>query len=483
MRETIFNKKIPTLLGLFVIGIGIVVTSFLARNSTNTFTNASPTWEPQNIKVTNINDNSFTVSYTTETETNGSISFGKDINLGNSAIDDFDKINNNISSKKIHYFTIDNLEADTKYFFTIMSGNNVYSNNNIPFEISTSKKLEANVSNLDKVGGKVIQTNGESPKEAIVYLTGENIQPLSTLVKKDGTYELNISFLKNQNLDNIVSLKENDILSINIVGNSMQSQIKILAKQVNSVPVVILSQNYDFTIDSSTEKPNASESSRFASFPISTSKITTYATPRITNPKENQVFTDQQPTFRGTASAGTYINIKIEPTNITDQVRTSSTGNWSYRPKLPLDTGKHTIIISSKDEFGMTKTSNQSFSILALGSQVIQSATPSASPVVTFTPTPTTMVISITPTITPYPTFTPIPTPTFVPTSIPTPIPTAIVITPTIPPVSQISPTKIIAKGPKDPGSSSVIIMSTIATIASAIGIFLYLISRKSPRF
>ncbi len=91
MRRTIWSKRIPTLLGILLIAIGVGITSYLVNTGVIITSKAGPLETAQNIRISNITDSSFTVSFTTEALVIGSLNFGKDKNLGQTALDERDK--------------------------------------------------------------------------------------------------------------------------------------------------------------------------------------------------------------------------------------------------------------------------------------------------------------------------------------------------------------------------------------------------------
>ena len=73
MRNTIWQKRIPTLLGILFITIGIGITTYLIKTGVLFTTKAGPSEDPHNVRITNITDSSFTVSYTTANKVVGSV--------------------------------------------------------------------------------------------------------------------------------------------------------------------------------------------------------------------------------------------------------------------------------------------------------------------------------------------------------------------------------------------------------------------------
>lgn len=467
MRNDLWNKRIPTLLGVVLIVIGITATSLLVKTGIITIGKAGPSETPENIRITNISDTSFTVSYTTQDNVLGSVSYGENMNLGNIAVDDRDQQSGNIKSYKIHYISVRNLKPSMKYYFTIMSGQNAFSNNDNPFEAVTAKNINSPPSSQQPIVGKLILPDGTIPSESVVYLTTGSAQALSTLVKEDGSYIIPLNSLLNRSLTGYFSFSENSVIKMLITGTMHQSNVTVFAKQTNPVPIVTLSKDYDFTTnDFSTGSSEHSSASAQVSFPSFSATSNSSKDPQILTPKKEEAFSDQQPLFKGTSSPGANVKIIINSSEkIETQVKSDNTGKWSFRPDTKLSPGEHTISIITQDKFGVLKTITQSFTVHASGTQISQSATPSATPVISLTLTPTPL-LKITFTPTPNVVFSPTPTPTTIP------IPT---LTPT--------PTKAVAPSAKGglppPGSSSVIIMGIGALAAMATGTLLFFMTRR----
>jgi len=393
MRKKFWDKRIPTLFGLFIITVAVGITTFLVNRETLFQINAGPTQQPENVRITNITHSSFSVSYTTEGEVTGSVNYGKDQALGQSGLDDQDKESGSLKNHKVHSITIDNLTPQTTYYFTITSGQDSYMNNNKPFEAITGPTLSESPSTQTAATGKLILPNGSPPKEAIIYLTTEGSQVTSALVKTDGTYSLPLNLVRTSNLSSYYNFTKDSEIKMLAFGDSLTSGITSFALQVNPVPTVTLSQNYDFRIN---ESPNATLSASlegFPSFDSSSSASTKEKGPQILTPEKDQGFTDQQPTFKGTGLPNEDVEIIIHSDEqIQTQVLADKNGNWNFRPSNPLSPGSHTITIITRDASGVLRTITQTFMVFALGTQVAEAATPSA----TLTPTPTSVPITTT---------------------------------------------------------------------------------------
>ncbi|MCL6096791.1 MAG: Ig-like domain-containing protein [Patescibacteria group bacterium] len=467
MKKTFWDKRIPTLLGLLLIVIGVGVTSFLVKQGVIVVGNASPSTNPQNVRITNITDNSFTVSYNTDGEVIGSLNYGKDQNLGQTALDDRDQQTGTLTNHKIHSITVRSLSPVTKYFFSITSGQDKFLNSGTPFETVTGAVVATSPSQQKPIVGKVIMPNGQAPGEAIVYITTDNSQVISSLIKSDGSYLIPLNSVRMIDLASYLDFPATSILKMLFFGDGLSSSISLSLNQINPVPTVTLSQNYDFATGT---EPIASSSAQLETLPSSSPAVSSGNTPKIITPKENQGFSDQQPIFTGTGKPNEDVKIEVHSdAQIKTQVKTDANGNWSYRPNVPLSPGQHMISITTKDINGILRTITQTFTVYAAGSQVNPVANPpTATPTSSPLPTPTPSA-SPTPSPTPIPTLSPTPTASATPTLTPSPTPI-----PTVAPTPTPSVAPPLSPGGNAPGpSGKIVTLGLLGGILTIIGVAL----------
>jgi len=414
--KKLFNKKIPTILGIILILLGIFLTTFILKNQTTFKSKALNSQEPQNVKITNITDASFTVTYQTDAQATGSISYGDDKKLGESELEDVDKEKKSFSPKKIHSVSIKKLIPSTKYYLTVISGSSTFLNNGSPFEITTGPDISSASAKSDLasaqqniIKGKIVLPDGNAPSEALVYLNAENSQLLSSTVTKDGEFSFLLKDLRTDDLFSYFNIDNNTVFKIFATDGSLKSTALASLNQANTIPTITLSNDYDFAQKVS---PVASKTAELSSgFP---SIIPLKEKPKleIINPKENQSFADLKPQFRGTSLPNEKVEIIIHSDEqITAQVTADSNGNWTYKPSVNLSPGAHTITIKTRDSSGILTTIMQPFTVFAAETQASGFATPSATPTVipaqritpTLTLTPT--IAMLIPAVSPTPTF------------------------------------------------------------------------------
>lgn len=450
MKKTFWNKRMPTILSIGLIIIAIVITSLLVKTNTVFVSRADITQTPQNVKITNISDTGFTLSYTTDVENIASVNFAKDKNLGQTALDDRDQTGL-IRPHKIHNFTLRNLKPNTRYFFAIISGQNTFLNNNIPYETTTAPKTQFTQAKSPPITGKIVLPDGEAPKEALVYAKIDKAQEISSLSKNNGIYSLSLNSLLLEDLSFPLTIDPNDIIKMIVTNGSLKSTVLLSGAKINAIPIITLSHDYDFTQKTETTSSRSSTLSGFPSIPKPS--VSLEKNPGILVPKKDQTFTNQQPVFHGTAMPNAKVKIIIRSSSeIEKEVTADSFGNWSFAPAQTLSPGEHTISIQTKNKSGILQNITQSFIVLA-----------AINP--TLPPTPTaTLVPTITlPSMVPTPTFAPPPTAiiTRAPTIIPTQTP-IIVVSPTISPRTPL-------------GNPSILIIGIMGLSILALGYLLFL--------
>ena len=403
MKNQLFNKRIPTILGIGFIVLGIILVTVVIGIQTNLRSNAGNSEEPQNVRITNLSDNSFTITYQTGSATNGSVNYGQKKELGNVQLENIDKEKGSLSPKNIHDITVGKLSPSTKYYLVIVSAQKTFLNNGVPFEISTGPSISSPSASQAIIKGKIILPDGNTPNEALVYLSSENSQLLSTAVAKNGEFNFSLKRFRTDDLSSYVEINENTVLKLFAISNSLKSTILLSGNKTYSIPTITLSNNYDFTRDF---VETASRSAEFDSLGFPTTPVNQgNQKPQILTPKKEQVFTDQRPQFQGTSLPNETVEITIHSDeNIQTQVISDSNGNWTYRPPANLSPGDHTIIIKTRDSGGIFTTVMQSFTVFAAETPI--SPTPISILTPTLFPSPTAVIVN--PTLLPSPTFAPI---------------------------------------------------------------------------
>ena len=148
------------------------------------------------VKVTNVRDTSFTVSWSTDAIATGWVNYGTSPALGQTAYDDR-------GAKAIgqsHHVTLQGLSPQTTYYFEVVSGATVDDHKGSCYQVPTGPTLDLPVS--DSIYGRVYESDGITPAVgAIVYVTLQDADSagspgeagvMTALVDADGWWQANL---------------------------------------------------------------------------------------------------------------------------------------------------------------------------------------------------------------------------------------------------------------------------------------------------
>jgi hypothetical protein len=483
MDKGLFSKRLPTLVALIIIFSSIWTTAFLVKRGVISIGRANQEIVPLHTKVVNISDSSFTVTFSTSEKSKAVIHYGETDARGIIVHDQRDEKTRSPSYYYSHIITVSKLEPKTTYRFALVINDTTYLNNGKNFTVTTAPKLSNLSDNQENITGQILLPDGTNGEDVLVFARFPGSQEFASVSNGKGEFSISTKNLRSASLTSYKTILDNSLLEIEAVRQDMKSSIKTYYSKTTTVPPITLSYDYDFT----SVLPMIQQTATGSGILTMPEKIIhSSESVDIQFPEENQGLIDQQPQFEGTAAPGSKVKITINSENqIKTEVITSSNGIWTYRPTDSLHPGDHTITIEAMDTAGIFRKITRRFTVYAQGTQVTQSATPSAStnfisPIPTPTPTRTlARVISPIPTATSLPTKPPTPTPTRKPSPTPTrvpptPTPYAIktgiggILTPTTTPIFTPAPTKTPTPTTKlsptiaEPGSfsSSVIIFS-----------------------
>lgn len=383
--------KLPTILGLFLLVLGLAAGVILVQNRQLFGVTASPDQIPQQVKTTNITDKSFTVSWVTEVQTTGFVNYGTAESLG-TVISDKSTV-----PSSAHFVIIDNLKPQTTYFFKIGSGKNTFGTGGEAYRIKTGPPLSS-APQTDIVFGTVNNGSGQGVSGTIVYVTLPGAGTLSGLTDNSGRWTIPLSIARTLNLSSYVSYNlKTEVLDIFVQRNPGEiASAKVLTGSARPVPPIILGKNHDFTkitpapegelpkselnLPQEGTATGSGEPQSGFSLDEQGAQATGSTTVKLTSPKDKEKVNTQKPQFVGTGTTGITFTIKIESPKIySAQVKVNKNGGWSWSPPENLEVGDHTATISWKDEKGQAKMVKRSFTVLAAGASDLPafSASPS----------------------------------------------------------------------------------------------------------
>ncbi len=244
MKNIINKFKIPTILGLGIIVMGIIVGVYLTVREQVFISHASPNITPQNITLSNITDDSVTISWKTQSPVSSFISYGAENPAGSIALDDRDS--NPPAPYSIHYATIKNLLPKTSYQFKIVSGKN----SSEVSKFTTASPINQQVL-FNPVIGSIIDAD-KPLNSGIVYLSIADATTLSSLVKDSGNFLIPLSQIRKKDLSESFPLTDETLIKLTIVSDKGQTNaIFKLKDSENTLPTIKLGTDLDLTANPS----------------------------------------------------------------------------------------------------------------------------------------------------------------------------------------------------------------------------------------
>lgn len=387
-----WQHRIPTILGFLILLGGMAGGVSLVQKGGVGLLKAEPEAIPQQIKISNITENSFTVSWVTEEEVLGFVKYGRTPPLEETVVDERNKLSGKSNPFLVHHVKVENLSPGTKYYFKIGSGKRLFDNQGKAYEVTTAPAL-GTPPPADTVYGTILKQDGAPAEGAVVYLTLANSVTLSALTKSDGNWAVPLSVARTSDLSAYITYDPDaSVEEIFVQGGKLGTAAAIVATKNDSpVPTITLGKSYDFRqMNQELEsEPGVSPSSKFSLQSLGSPTIPEKEL-AIINPQEGERVTTQTPEILGTGPKGVTIKITLESIEtFTSQVKINEDGTWSWTPPSGLPPGEHTVTIVLEDG----TTVSRQFAILAAGEGgPAFTATPSAqaSP----SPTPTTTPIA-----------------------------------------------------------------------------------------
>lgn len=206
---------------------GLVVGIYLVGQRTGFFSRADISTAPQEIKISNLSDNSFTVSWITAKPTIGFIQYGESESLGNTANDDRDA-----KPHLTHHVTLKKLTPNTEYLYKINTGNVVK---------QTTAPITKDTPPLpDSIFGKILRADKTPETEAIIYSQIGDGTLLSSFVRDNGNFLITLNNARTKDLLNYLNVKDDDQIDLTVTNGENNIQKQVTASGRNSAVSIIL---------------------------------------------------------------------------------------------------------------------------------------------------------------------------------------------------------------------------------------------------
>lgn len=245
----ILNKfKIPTLLGITILLMGIGAGIALVVKFPTFSSLASPDQLPKDVVISNIKDESAVISWQTTSPQSGWVIFGQDNTDEKTVLDDRDTTTT--QSRADHYVTLKKLTPKTSYQIKIVSGEKI---DDTPRNFTTPSS-SINLNKLQPVIGSVL-IGSQPVTSGIAYLSlpGASIQ--SSLIT-NGNFIIPLAQVYQENLSNILQLDLQTTATIKIVSTDGQATATFpLILAANPIAPIRIGENLNLTPPSPTPTP------------------------------------------------------------------------------------------------------------------------------------------------------------------------------------------------------------------------------------
>lgn len=374
----LLTKRIPTILGLLVLISCIFGLYYYFQYIGK---NIEAGISPEKVRITNIADNKFNISWTTEIATSGLVEYGKvGEKLAQKQKDDRDTTSTK-GEYTTHYVTVEGLQPSTQYAFRILSGEESarFDNSGSPYTVATGPVIGETPASQNFYGN-VEQANKQPANNALVYVTLPGGATTSTLVTEAGNYVVTLSTIRASDLRSYVKYDPTaTIVSMTVESGKQQSIVSVTLANSMPVPTVTLGQDTAFLtapeapvvaevipenkIESAPELPTIFNVEPLVESPDI--NVVNSETVSIINPKENgETLATLRPEFRGTGPKGSTISIALSgQKSISDTVLVATDGTWSWTPVIDLKSGKQKITISYLNSASSTQKIEREFNI------------------------------------------------------------------------------------------------------------------------
>ncbi|MBL7036349.1 hypothetical protein ISR94_00685 [Candidatus Microgenomates bacterium] len=374
------NAKLPTILGLIILFVGLISGVVLINSQAVFKLGAQTETNPKNVRISNITNSSLTISWVTDKESIGFIKWGK-----SSAT--ISKVQQDTTDEKAttHWVTILGLNPTESIYFKINSDGIDWDNNEIAWQATTNANSNTNPTQHN-ISGSVVDQTGNPADNVLVYVSVDGAL-LSTTTSNSGNWLIPLS--------NYISTSSNStILEISIdAGVSGSATALIYPGPAKNTPLIVLGKSYDFRtidIDTNTTLPESELSipdqvEISSRFEIEDGEIQNTKVVTLESIDEGEIITTNDPEFFGKAPINTEIEIVVESEMQTTNLTPNSQGQWTWSPPNNLEPGQHKVTIKWKDDSGILRTITRNFVVTASEGPAFES-TPSATPVQTSTP-------------------------------------------------------------------------------------------------
>ena len=397
-------KVLSSIAGAIVIALGLFL--FITQNSAPSRASKRALLDHQ---IVNISPKQFGVFWEVDSADIGWILYGKNPkNLDSIAFDERDSGGEN-EPRIYHFALFRNLDPSTKYYYKIISNNEVVQSEGTDTFSADTLKDSAQATIFSPMYGSAYYSNNKPAGKILAMLIAGNAHPLIAVSGSTGEWLIPLQYLINKDSSNAVNIGENDPITLQLFNDTQRSMVRSTFERSRPLPEsIVLGNNYSFISDSDVLAVQDSK--------ISSNSNITSAQVTIRYPKQNAVVPGTTPLIKGYGIPGEYVRVNINAQPVFSiRVQVNQQGEWDVPVNKKISPGTYTLTATTKDKTGKVVQLSRRFTLIKSGEQVLGDSveatpsgtlTPSINPSVTVmvtTPTPEETGIIDEPTITPPP--------------------------------------------------------------------------------
>lgn len=403
LKKPVWQRQIPTIFGLLILVIALGVGLFFFSDGLGVFApRATPQTTPKSIKITNVTDTSFSVSFLTDESTVGFVKYGTSAeDLRSQASDDRDQLSGSVGQYTLHHITVRSLQPNTTYHFNLgTNSRSEFNNQGSPFTVQTAATGTPDAA-AKTIYGNVTGVGGSPAAGSVVYISAEGLGELSALVKDSGSWAMPLTTARNEDGTEFANLSDDDVLTVTVQGplSTQVTQTTVAIKDAQ--PMASISLDPNVVSSATTTEPSSSPSPQI---PVLTPDPTIEPSPNpnaatgqlaslvgdelggddvsdetgaieatsiIVDLSETtpQVVDTPQPVITGVAAPNTMVRIQVHSENQVEQeVMADETGQFVFdlaELETQLEPGQHTVIYSYTDANGQPQEKTATFTVSA----------------------------------------------------------------------------------------------------------------------
>ena len=244
IRDRIKTHKVFKAFELMILLIALFSSSILVMEKTNfLFPSADEEIIPMNIRVSNITDSTFAVSFVTNQPVVSFLNYSDQEN--NLLLKEYDT--RNLINKLpllTHHILLKDLKPNTTYYYTIGfqigSGltvvNKVFNYQNRPFNFITAS-IAKNEPTIKTVYGKIFVAD-KPAKDYLVYFSLPGSITASGVVNEKGEWNINLNKIMKNDLSDFTIYSETDLFNLNIQSTNVAENKSITATIADAQPLI-----------------------------------------------------------------------------------------------------------------------------------------------------------------------------------------------------------------------------------------------------